>query len=64
MSNLEDEFLKLLEKLIDARYKYLKEKDYENYTYASKIKAENYLPVVEEFREFFKKQLYLEEDKD
>ena len=63
MLNPEDEIMAHLERLIDARYEYLKEKDYENHRYACKVKEEAYDPVAKDFKEFLKKQLYFSPDK-
>ena len=36
----------LIEKVIDSRYKYLKELDYENHRHAAEIKEKLYKPAV------------------
>jgi hypothetical protein len=64
MLNPEDEIIILLEQLIDARFEYLKEKEYENHHHAYKIKVNNYDPVVKDFKDFLKKQLYFRSEKD
>lgn len=50
-SNKAKKIIKLLEAIIDTRYQYLKELDYENHKYASKIKEEKYEPVLKELME-------------
>ncbi len=52
----EERFIAALEAVIDARYKYLKELDYENHSYASNIKKKYYDPAVEIFLEILKKE--------
>jgi len=41
----------VLEAVIDSRYKYLKELDYENHVYARQILEEEYKPSVEKLRQ-------------
>lgn len=41
----------VLEAVIDSRYKYLKELDYENHSYARKILEEEYKPSVEKLKQ-------------
>lgn len=41
----------LLEAVIDSRYKYLKELDYENHSYAKQILEEEYKPSVKKLKE-------------
>lgn len=40
----------VLEAVIDSRYKYLKELDYENHVYARQILEEEYKPSVEKLK--------------
>jgi hypothetical protein len=42
---------KVLENVIDARFKYLKELDYENHRYARQILEEEYKPAVKLLKE-------------
>lgn len=51
-----EKFISLLEKMIDIRYKYLKEKDFENFRYASEIKRNEYEPVVKEMVDFLEEK--------
>lgn len=51
-SNKTKKLIKLFETIIDIRYQYLKELDYENHKYASKIKEEKYEPALKELMEF------------
>lgn len=44
-------FPRVLEAVIDSRYKYLKELDYENHSYARKILEEEYKPAVEKLQQ-------------
>ena len=44
-------FSKILEEVIDTRYKYLKELDYENHTYARQILDNEYKPAVKKLKE-------------
>jgi hypothetical protein len=48
--------IEVLEVMIDARYKYLRELEYENHRYASKILEEIYNPAVEKFIETLEKK--------
>jgi hypothetical protein len=41
----------VLEAVIDSRYKYLKELDYENHNYARQILENEYKPSVKKLRE-------------
>lgn len=41
----------VLEAVIDSRYKYLKELDYENHSYARQILEEEYKPSVKKLKE-------------
>jgi len=41
----------VLEAVIDSRYKYLKELDYENHTYARQILDNEYKPAVKKLKE-------------
>lgn len=41
----------VLENVIDARFKYLKELDYENHRYARQILEEEYKPAVKVLKE-------------
>jgi hypothetical protein len=41
----------VLEAVIDSRFKYLKEMEYENVRYASKILEEEYKPSVKKLKE-------------
>ena len=41
----------VLEAVIDSRYKYLKELDYENHVYARKILDNEYKPAVKKLKE-------------
>ena len=41
----------VLEEVIDSRYKYLKELDYENHVYARKILDNEYKPAVKKLKE-------------
>ena len=57
MSNQSSEFVKysellplVLEAVIDSRYKYLKELDYENHSYARQILENEYKPSVEKLK--------------
>lgn len=49
--NNSEVIITLLEQIIDIRYKYLKELDYENHAYARQIIEEQYRPVVKKFIE-------------
>jgi hypothetical protein len=40
----------VLESVIDSRYKYLKELDYENHTYARQILEKEYKPSLEKLK--------------
>ena len=42
-----EELLDIVEKMIDTRFRYLKERDFENHRCASKIKKEEYTPLKE-----------------
>ena len=46
-----------LEEIIDHRYQYLKELDYENRTYATDYKKKHYDPVVKTLVELLEKEL-------
>lgn len=48
--NKSDEIIEALEKVIDIRYQYLKELDYENHSYGNKILKEKYIPAVEKLK--------------
>ena len=50
-------FVKALENIIDARFKYLKELEFENHSYASKILEKEYNPALEELLKVVKKDL-------
>lgn len=41
---------RVLEEVIDSRYKYLKELDYENHSYARQILENEYKPSVEKLK--------------
>lgn len=41
----------VLEAVIDSRYKYLKELDYENHSYAKQILEEEYKPAVKKLKQ-------------
>jgi hypothetical protein len=45
-----------LEEVIDSRYKYLKELDFENHKYASEIKEKLYKPAVKSLIEALEKK--------
>lgn len=45
-SKLTELLPKVLEEVIDSRYRYLKELDYENHIYARRILDEEYKPAV------------------
>ena len=45
----------VLEAVIDSRYKYLKELDYENHTYARQILENEYKPSVKKLQEILEK---------
>lgn len=47
-SNKSEKIIQLLETIIDSRYNYLKELDYENHKHARKIKNEVYEPALNE----------------
>lgn len=55
-SNKSKKLIEVLELMIDSRYKYLKELEYENHRYASKILEEIYNPAVEKFIETLEKK--------
>jgi hypothetical protein len=55
-SNKVKKLIEVLEVMIDARYKYLRELEYENHRYASKILEEIYNPAVEKFIETLEKK--------
>lgn len=42
---------RVLEEVIDSRYKYLKELDYENHVYARQILENEYKPSVKKLKE-------------
>lgn len=46
-----DQIVQYLEKIIDLRFQYLREKDYENFVMIRKINEE-YKPLIEEFKTF------------
>ena len=50
-----DLIIQALETVIDTRYKYLKELDYENHSYARKVKEELYMPAVQILKEAIEK---------
>lgn len=50
-SNKAKKIVKILETIIDSRYQYLKELDYENHKYAGKIREEKYEPALKELME-------------
>ena len=45
---------KLLEKMFDTRYQYLREREYENHRFCSEL-LKSYEETVEEFYDFIKK---------
>ena len=45
----------VLEAVIDSRFKYLKEMEYENVRYAHKILEEEYKPSVEKLKQILEK---------
>lgn len=55
-SSNSEELITLLERMIDFRYEYLKEKDMENHRYAYRILQDNYRPVVEKLLEVLEKR--------
>jgi hypothetical protein len=55
-SNKVKKLIEVLEIMIDARYKYLRELEYENHRYASKTLEEIYNPAVEKFIEILEKK--------
>lgn len=57
----EERFIAALEAVIDARYKYLRELEYENVSYASKFKKQYYDPAVNIFLEVLKKEFDISE---
>ena len=56
-----EEFLKevldTMEKMVDNRFTYLREKSYENHAFASKLLKEEYEPVKKKLYELLKKGL-------
>lgn len=48
--------VEVLEVMIDARFKYLRELEYENHSYARKIREDIYDPAVEKFIETLEKK--------
>lgn len=55
-SSKSKKLIEVLEIMIDSRYKYLRELEYENHRYASKILEEIYSPAVEKFIETLEKK--------
>lgn len=55
-SNKIKKLAEVLELMIDSRYKYLRELEYENHSYASKVLKEIYNPAVEKFIETLEKK--------
>ena len=55
-SNKTDKLIDILEIMIDSRFKYLRELEYENHSYARKILEEIYDPAVEKFIEALEKK--------
>ena len=55
-SNKSKKLIEVLELIIDSRYKYLRELEYENHRFASKILEEIYNPAVEKFVEILEKK--------
>lgn len=55
-SSNSEEFIKLLEQMIDYRYEYLKEKEFENHHYAYSILEKYYNPTVEKILEILEKK--------
>ena len=55
-SSKSKQLVKMFEEIIDARFKYLKELEHENHSYARKILENNYDPAVEKFLEALKKR--------
>lgn len=47
----------VLEAVIDSRYKYLKELDYENHSYARQILENEYKPSVEILKKILKRNI-------
>ena len=56
-SNKSKKIAKLIEIIIDSRYSYLKELDYENRSYATDYKKKHYDPVVKTLVELLEKEL-------
>ena len=52
-----ESIVKVLEEVIDSRYYYLKELDYENRSYATDYKKKHYDPVVKTLVELLEKEL-------
>jgi hypothetical protein len=55
-SNKSKKLIEALELMIDSRYKYMRELEYENHRFASKILEEIYNPAVEKFIEILEKK--------
>jgi hypothetical protein len=55
-SNKSKKLIEVLELMIDSRYKYMRELEYENHRFASKILEEIYNPAVEKFVEILEKK--------
>jgi len=55
-SNKIKKLVEVLEVMIDARFKYLRELEYENHSYAHKIREDVYDPAVEKFIETLEKK--------
>lgn len=55
-SNNSQEFIELLEKIIDARFIYLKEINLENRRYASVFKEKEYDPLVKKMLDFLEEK--------
>lgn len=55
-SNRIKKLTEALEIMIDARFKYLRELEYENHRYAGKILEEIYNPALEKFIETLEKK--------
>lgn len=51
-----EEFIRLLEQMIDYRYQYLKERELENHHYAYNILEKYYNPTVEKILEILEKK--------
>jgi hypothetical protein len=52
-----DNLIKILEKIIDARYMMLKEIDFENHRYAADYRKKHYEPLIEEFKKIIVEKL-------